>query len=806
MFKLADPKLSKRIAAVSVFLLAFTGAIVYNLAQVSVAKSDYFRAAANVQQLDDFVIKANRGTIYDRNNKELATSKTVWDVILSPFDIEGNHNNYQARRKAIENANYKKALKEGLPAIAPADGTVYDEVEEISKALSEILGLDYDYVKSVCNRTDKGGKLRYTIVKKKIGKLEYDAINNFKVEKGIGGNCVYTIPNTQREYPNNELAASVIGFTNADNDGVYGIEAKYDDYLKGVDGRIVTAKDASGRAMPYDYEMKYDPQNGNSLVLTIDEVIQHYLEKNLDMAVTQHKANNRATGIVMNPKTGAILAMATSPGFDLNNRSELTPWYAQRAKMSEEEKLKELLLKNGMANGTKDDLPEADKKELDKIYGDEMEFQWKNKAVSELYYPGSVFKVVTAASALEEKTVSLNSSFYCSGVKDVLGTKFHCHVLGGHGQQQGLALALANSCNPAFIEIGQSLGINKFSNYLEAFGFTQKTGIDLPGEVDPIYMSKERMGEVELASSAFGQTNKITPIQMITAYSAVINGGYLVTPYVVDKIIDNEGNVIKKTEPETKRQVISAETSALMRQICESVVEKNGSANAAISGYRIGAKSGTTQKIDLFNEHPEYGMRYVGTFGAFVPADDPELIMLVCVDEPLGEQYYGSRVAAPVVSAVFKEALPYLEIYPQYTAEEMTAQDTTVPYLINKAELDARNELSAVGLNAKFIGDENGRVVKTIPSTGQPVPKGSSVLVYFDNRDTLKTKVPDVKNLNLTNVNYALTNAGLNIKISDGGFANEKSLATGQSIEPGKEVPNGTVVEVTFLTNSGGDY
>ena len=549
--------------------------------------------------------------------------------------------------------------------------------------------------------------------------------------------------------------------------------------------------------MPYDFENRYEASDGSSIILTLDSTVQYYLEKNLESAVKQHKVNNRATGIIMNAKTGAIVAMATAPGYDLNNPSVLSEVDEKKL-----EELREKLVLDYAAGSMSDQdaINEMIEKDLDSERAAMREKQWKNKAVSELYFPGSVFKIITCASALEEEVISLNSSFQCLGVVDVEGTQIHCWSTGGHGTLS-LQQAVTASCNPAFIKIGLSLGRRLFCDYFTAFGFTEKTGIDLPGEASPLYVPYERMGSVELASSSFGQTNKITPIQMICAYAAAINGGYLVTPHVLDRIVDSNGNVVKSYDTVIKRQVISGETSELMREITENVVNYNGGSNAKITGYRIGGKSGTSQKLDEY--HNNWDMRYVGSFCAFTPANDPEYIMLVCVDEPMGGKYYGSMVAAPVVSAVFSECLEYLGVYPQYTAEELEQQDTTVPYVYGSALLDAITAINAQGLKYEIIGDESAGIVrKTIPEAASPIPRNGTVVIYMQDAEEQLVTVPDLTGCTVEQANSTLAYYGLNISLSGGAVNNSSAVATEQSVEPGTQVSKGTVVNVTFLVNN----
>lgn len=732
------------IVALCVFLTGYVSITLFNAAVVN---SKEMSAMANDQQQSSFTIKAKRGTIYDRNNKVLAQSTTVWDIIISPGDIE----EYEPQNR-----------------------------EFICKGLSEILDVKYETLIKACEDTES----RYYVAKKKVDRDTVEKINKFILKNDLKNVSVYSVENSERSYPNGTLAASVLGFINENEEG-YGLEAYYNSYLKGIDGRVVSTTDADGDVMPYDYSSRFAAKDGNSLVLTIDETLQYYLEKNLEITVSQHKLANRSTGIIMNAKTGAIVAMATAPGFDPNDPSYV---YFENdrltlAQMSADKKTEEEILK------AKQD-----------IWGK----QWQNKAVSELYIPGSVFKMFTCASALEEEVVSLDSTFECSGIADVAGTKIRCWNIGGHGVST-LTEAMIRSCNPAFIKIGQLLGVEKFSRYFEAFGFTEKTGIDLPGEADSLYVKESDMGIVELSSSAFGQTTKVTPIQMVTAAAAVVNGGKLVTPYVVDKIIDGEGNVVKSAQTVVKRQVISEETSATMRQILEDVVTANGGGNAYMSGYRIGGKSGTSEKIDDYNSGKTPELRYVATFCAIVPIDDPEYVMLVVCDEPTSGYIYGSAIAAPVVSAVFKEGLEYMGIYPQYTADELAQQDVTVPWVGGYNSIRAEAQLTAAGLKAEYIGSTDGtEVTGQVPSAGTVMPSGSTVMLYMGDiplSDYRMSTVPNVIGMTVEEANKALSNAGLNISIS-GAATGSEAKAVSQSVNSGLSVYRGTVIEVNFLVNN----
>ncbi|MCM1299017.1 MAG: penicillin-binding transpeptidase domain-containing protein [Firmicutes bacterium] len=744
-------KMTRRVyIGVFVAVLIFTVYIGFNLFNISVLQSEYYRSKANGQQLDSFTINANRGTIYDSTGKILAQSSTVWDVIINPGSIQ----------------EFDK-----------------DKTELICKKVAEICDVDYNDLLNTCQTS----KLRYVKVKTKVGKEIYDKITALRIDNELARYSIYTEENTKRDYPNETLAASVIGFTNYDGDGVYGVEAYYDEYLKGVDGKIVTARDANGKAMPYAYETRYAAQNGNSVYLTLNSVLQYSLEKNLELAMTQHKVQNRACGIIMDVNTGAILAMATAPSFDLNNPAVLSEYYEN--KLAEyEEKLRE-------------DETNTDKQIEEKLEEKQNAFreqQWNNKTISELYIPGSVFKVVTAASALEEELLTPDTVVAtCIGETVVSDTKIECWSAAGHGTMD-LQGALIKSCNPSFIAIGQLLGAKNFTDYFEAFGLTEKTGVDLPGENSPIYVPFSRMGPVELASSAFGQTNKITPLQMITAYAAVVNGGYLVTPHIVDKIVDATGNVIKTNDTDVKRQVISEDTSATMRVLLENVVKNNGGSNAYIEGYRIGGKSGTSEKLD---EYSKESMRFVGSMCCFTPADKPDIIMLVMVDEPFNGHIYGSAVAAPVISAVFSECLENVGIYAQYTAEELENQDTTVPYILGSSGLAAVTKLNSCGLKYEFVGDENGIVTNTTPGASLSIPKGGTVVVYMDEAEKKTALVPNVIGMTVEQANTAITAAGLNISLSGGAIENENAKAVSQSIEAGAQAYRGAVVEVKFMLN-----
>lgn len=748
---------TNRVVLLGLFALAF--AIIMQLFDTAITNNVKYQNLANRYHFGSITISANRGTIYDSNNKVLAQSATVFKVFIDPSLFRDEMERVQGR----EESKKAKALKEGIEyEMRSAEQVKAEIVDFLAKKLEIDESKIYDAIEA---------NTQYRVLKTQVEKKIADEITQYMIDNGI--NSIKIEEDTKRYYPKNELAATVIGFTNADGVGQYGVEAYYDEYLAGVDGKVISAMDANGDEMPYKYSKTFDAQPGNSVYLTIDSTLQYYLEKNLNEMVITHQVEERACGIIMNAKTGAILAMANWPSFNLNEPYEIT-----------DQKVVE---------------------ELKKLEGDayhesrmtELYSQWKNKAISEIYIPGSVFKVVTSAAALEEKVISLESSFDCSGAYVVVpGTApIHCWKTSGHGIQN-FNDALKNSCNPAFMQIGGLLGANKFFEYFEAFGLTQKTGIDLPGEASSFYQGLDGMGPVELASSSFGQTNKITPIEMLNAYAAVINGGYLLTPYVVDKVVDNDGNVILKNQTVIKRQVVSNQTSEMMRESLEYVVNNNGGSNAYIKGYHIGGKSGTSEKLDMYDKD---NMRYISSYVCFAPANDPEIIMLIMADEPMGGEYYGSVVAVPYARKILEEALPYLGYYPEYTEEELATLDVTTPLLVNKAVIDAQATLADLGLEAEIVGNGE-RVVAQVPIKNSKIPRGARVILYTEeNYEEEMVTVPDVIGMNLARANETLSSKGLNYVLAGASTQRETAVVQSQSYPPGTKVSKGTIVELTFV-------
>lgn len=768
------------------FILIFVVLIIGRLFKLSVLDNKFYQEKANADHFGSISISANRGAIYDTNGVILAQSATVYKVFMDPDLFRSEI----AKKDEEVKAQQKQVAKGELPA-----GTVIKTAEEVQndviEYLAEQLEIEVSKIEEAMNKDSQ-----YQVLKTQVEKPAADNIIAFMDENDI--NSIQIEEDTKRYYPQDELAAAVIGFTNADGDGQYGLEYQYDEYLSGIDGKVISAKDANGNEMPYRYSKTYEAQDGNSLYLTIDRTLQYSLEKNLEEIVSQFEIEDRACGIIMNAKTGAILAMATAPGFDLNNPSDVDD--LQIAQTAQDLGFlnieKNDVIKKDTAKSLLDTLTE---KQYTDAYVAAREQQWKNKAITELYIPGSVFKVVTSSAALEESAVKTSDTFDCTGAVTVYeGTQpIHCWKTSGHGTQTFVE-AITNSCNPAFIEIGRRLGADKFFDYFKAYGLTEKTGIDLPAESTSIYQGLDGMGPVELASCSFGQTNKVTPIEMITAYAAVINGGNLVTPYVVSKIVDNDGNVVLTNERTVKRQVISEETSRIMSETLEQVAIGNG---AYIKGYHVGGKSGTSEKLDEYAGTDEDPMRYVASYCCFAPAGDPEIIMLIMADEPMSGEYYGSKIAVPCSRKVMEEILPYLGYYPEYTDEEAKNMDVQVPFVEDKKVEEAKQALDAKGLTYQVVG-EGDTVCGQMPISGSTVAQGGTVILYTQKNYTQEeAEVPDLTGYSLTDANYLLTTAGLNLIAGGASTDSGSAVVMAQSVAAGTKVAKGTVIELTFGVN-----
>ena len=708
-----------------------------SLANIVIFHGEEYQNMASEQQLYDSIVTAPRGDIYDRNMNVLATSSTAWTVYITPNGIN------------------------------KLDEDEADKVRKlIADNLSEILELDRD---DIYEKTKQ--KSYYVTVKKKIEKPAAD-----KVRKFIANNSdmkmtqyVGVDETTKRYYPNDTLASTVLGFVGDDNQGLAGLESYYDNSLTGVAGRVVAAKNASGTDMPFTYQKVEEAIKGNSLVTSIDSYVQYVCEKHLDDAVENERVKERGAVVVMNVNTGAIYGMAVSNDFNPNSPFTLS-------KEDQE---------------TVDAIDDKEKKAAKRT--ELLNRQWRNKAVSDTYEPGSVFKIFTASVALEENLVNANSSFTCNYTYSVSGNIYHCHKAGGHGTQQ-LRNTIANSCNPAFIMIGQLIGSNTFSKYFEAFGLTQRTGIDLPGEATSNYHKQEKMGTTELASSSFGQTFNITPMQTLALAAASVNGGYLVKPHIVEKIIDSENNVVEAKDISYERQVISESTSATMRELLEFVVE-NGAKNGRVAGYRVGGKTGTSEKVAKMLELNTRGL-YIGSYVGIAPIDKPEIAVFVMLDETNGDSYYGGAVAAPVGSKVMAEILPYLGYEPQYSEDELKRLSVTVPDVSGMEIAAAKERISAAGLNSRVVG-VGEKVTAQTPSAATAVYKNGTVILYTEGTSEETTIVPNLIGLTAAEANISAASAGINIEFS-GNTTSSGLKAYSQSIASGEVVKKGTVVTVSF--------
>ena len=744
--------------ALTVFLLLSVlvfGSSAVNLARIQLVDSEQYKQQAEKNQLHDTEISAERGIIYDANGTVLAKSASVWKVYIKPGKIENEDFKNDLRRKL---ADITGVELEDIKAKADKSQYAYlvvkrqIELEEKEK-IEDLLNQYYSY--NVIE--DNDGVLKNT-----DKRLYYSSV--------IGLD-----PDVKRYYPYGTLASNVIGFTGTDDIGRSGIELKYDSVLTGTPGRIITAQNGKSDVMSQEFETVYDAVQGTSLVLTINEVIQRYLEDELSQVYIDSKCAG-AYGIVMDVNTGAILAMASMQNYDLNSPQSLT----------EEETA-------SLEEAYPDDIEARNAARNNLLFS-----RWRNFIVSDSYEPGSVFKIITASAALEENAVSTDMTYTCTGKITVSDRVIKCHKRTGHGTQN-LKEGLMNSCNPFFITVGQKLGKEKFVEYFEAFGFTEKTGIDLPAESMPVagvnYHSLESMGIVELSSSSFGQSFQVTPIQMITAISAIANGGNLMIPYLVSKQLDENGNVIKETKPTVRRQVVSKQTAETVADMMEAVVSSGTGKNAYVAGYRVAGKTGTSQKLASGQG------KYVASFGCFAPADDPEIAVLILVDEPVG-QFNGGQICTPVAARVVEKTLEYMGVERQYTEKEIEYLDTNAPNLVGSSVDDAEELLEKEGFEVKVVGSGD-TVISQMPSYNQSMPKNGIIVLYTQGDDErLTATVPDLSQLSVSKASkYALA-AGLNIKISGNALNEGELVSYDQSIEPGEEVEYGKTITVYFKSNT----
>lgn len=747
----------------TLFLLSVCGIAAFivlaaKLYDIQIVHHDEYEAAAIAQQVRETTVSAARGTLYDRNGRILAISAGVDTIYISPAEIERGH----------------------------------EDAEAIAKGLSEILGVDYETILKRAQNT----KSWYEVVARKVEPEVSEKVREFKAEGGYSG--IKIEADTKRYYPNGSLASHVIGFVGLENKGLGGIEARYDSLLSGKKGYVMRSTTAAGTDMLYSsYEDYVDAEDGQSLSLTIDSTIQYYIEKHLAQAVADYDIQNGAAAICMEVDTGAILSMASLGNFDLNDYQTISAEAEAEIRAA----------------------AQSDE-EYNELYSLAQQLQWRNKAISDTYEPGSTFKIITLAMALEEGVVSENSSFYCGGSMNVLGrgSPLKCWKYGGHGSQS-LTQAVQHSCNVAFVNIGQLVGEEKFYEYAEGFGFidrtqdtsqqlTAKTGIDLGGESGSIWWSEDVFCNPEnlsqLAAASFGQTFNITPIQLITAVSACVNGGRLMKPYLVQSVEDSEGNIVSQTEPELVRQVISEETSATVRKILEQVVgdQKEGTGhNAYVAGYRIGGKTGTSTKT---TEEIAGNKEYIVSFIGFAPADDPEIAILVLLDDPSSESgiyISGGQMAAPVVGKMMADILPYLGYEPEYTDAELENIDRPVPEVAGMSLAEAQRALTESGFKSRIIG-EGDTVTDQLPRSGVVIASGSEVLLYAGQSPApTQETMPDVRGLSYAEAVERLGDIGVYLSSGNSSTDAANLIVSGQSIAPGTAVEHGTVVDVTLYLN-----
>ena len=671
-----------------------------------------------------------RGTFYDSYGNVLAQSASVWNVFIDPLNIKDKQRDL-----------------------------IVDE-------FANLFGYDADEKKEFYDKTTHQN--HYELVEKKVENNIKEKLSKFVSKNELGG-CIGTEQTTKRYYPYGTLASSVIGFTGADDQGLSGIEAYYDEQLTGTNGRIITAKDAKSNNIANDYETSIAATDGDSIVLTINQTIQYYLEKGLRETMNEYQAKG-AYGVVMNCNTGAVLAMSSLPDYDCNEPYKLT--YSKDKKA-----IKKL----------------SDKTAKQEAESAAVQNQWRNFTVSDTYVPGSVFKTFVASAALEENVVNLNTTYNCTGSIQVDKYKMKCHYHPGHGTQT-LTQGLENSCNPFFITIGQKLGVHNYFKYFDAFGFTQKTNIDLPGEASPQYYKEDQYGIVELSSASFGQTNSLTPIQVCTGLCAIANGGKLLQPYLVSSIADANGKTVKKTQTKEIRQVISADTSEKVRKMMKSVVDNGTGKNGYVAGYSVGGKTGTSTKLGESKDGE--GDKYIVSFGAIAPSDDPEIAMLIIVDEP-NQDLGGGALCAPIAAQVTQEAMNVLGIEPKYNDSEMKDLSKQTPNVVGKSLDEAKKTLEENNLNFVVVGDDS-TVTRQCPSGADTIPNGGTVYLYTDDSEKQTVIVPNFNGLTVNEAKDLASSSNLNIQIAGNSMSSGTVVAYRQSEETQAKVEKGTVVTVTF--------
>ena len=779
----------------------------WKLYDLQINRHDELKAEAVSQQTDSMVISASRGTIYDKNGEIMAISYSTETVLLDPGGVQDF---VESQEQKIQDAA-EEAAEKGAPYTAPE---VLDQAY-IARGLSRILDVEEETILEHLENTAN----RYWEVKKKVDQDVADEVRRFiNGEIDDEGNQLTTVdedgntvlistggrptrlqgisltPDTKRLYPFGSLAGNVIGFVNANNMGAYGLEASYDDVLSGSTGLTITPTNVNGTPLLFSGgEQMFDAENGSSLVLTLDTNVQYALEKGLESMLDKYDAANGGTGIVMDVNTGGIVAMASYPNYDPGDFSTI---YTEGLQAELDAALAEI-----QQNRSTYETEEAYNQALANARATIQFKQWRNKCYQDTYEPGSTFKPITLATALEEGVVNMNTTFTCTGSIHVegWGKPINCSKRAGHGTQT-LKVATGNSCNPAFVTMGLKIGTEAYYRYLKSFGLMETTGIDLPAEAEGIFANEDSFNSnvVSLAAYSFGQTFNVTPLELIRAQAATINGGYLYTPYLVEQVLDDEGNILSQHETTAVRQVISEETSAKVRECLEWVVSDGGGRNGQVTGSRIGGKTGTADKTGTKD--------VVVSFMCFAPADDPQYIMLLTMDTPsrtTGTAVFGGTMVAPVASQIMSEILPLLGVEPDYTAEELVGADTTVPNVVGQTREAAEDRLADLGFTFRTVGDGD-TVTDQTPAGGAIVPGNASIILYLgqEKPDTPCT-VPNVVGKSASEANKAITNAGLIMKVTGTTTASSGNVyAITQSLPAGTEVAAGTVVTVQFGDNS----
>ena len=710
---------------VVMFVLLF-----FRLFDLQITRHEELQSKAVNQQTRRTVVTASRGTIYDTAGNILAISSSAETIILSPLEINN--------------------------ALNDTENPVTWTKDSLAAGLAEILGKD---AASIRKRMDNV-KSQYELIQLRADEEVAAKVRAYVEENKISG--VHLVADTKRYYPYGSLAAQVIGFVGDDNTGLYGLEAYYEEELEGQSGLVISAKDQAENDMLYTYEQYFAAKNGSDLTLTLDTTIQYYLEKGLEAMTDKFSAANGASGIVMNAKTGGIMAMASYPNYDLNDFLTVSDQTLQERIGRGENTLAEMQL-----------------------------LQWRNKALNDTYEPGSTFKILTLSAALEEGVVDKTTTVNCGGSVNISGYTIHCSNKNGHGLQT-LVQSVGNSCNPAFINYGLRIGNEKFYEYMRSFGLMNTTGIDLGGEAVGVFAADSSFTQLDLACYAFGQNFTVTPLTLISAQAACVNGGYLHTPYLVERITDSDGNVTYRHDSTPVRQVISEQTSATVRECLEYVVSSGTGKNGQVAGYRIGGKTGTADKGQTGD--------VVVSFLCFAPADDPQVIMLITMDTPsraTGTYVSGGNMVAPTASTVMAEILPYLGIEPSYSAEELLGMDTTVPNVIGSTVEQAKEKLKERALSYKIVGDGD-TITDQTPAGGAIIPGKSTVLLYASAaKPTGKCVVPHLLGKTPSEANTAATAAGLLIRFSGTTGSESSSIRVlSQSIDEGTEVDAGTVITV----------